>query len=739
MTNPVRLARVDLPAFAADRHAALWAQVPELWRRETYPIEIDPFASVFSRIKETRVVDLQVGLLSASAGQELMWWVWHCYDQGKRRINAAWLRNVAFALSYHHQKVGGEAVDSILSVTRRELQHAHQESTYARRGRLPAASVVRNVDREVAAIQEVLALRHDRVLWWEQDRWKCREDPRIPVREHEPRYGQSIRFTVIQTPWLRRAAKYYFRVTLETGQYSWGSLLSVIVYLKYFDDFLVSRGLEHPALVSDPRTQLHALMLDYLSVLRSRTTTVGARRGQRLADRTVNQAQLAVAAFYLFMVDHHHELATTTGDPRFGDLTDAHARLWRDSDLPWGGGRVFSDGDGSQYIEDVDLSRMTELIPIVGLARNETATITRNGEQVEVFGLGDPSMMRAWLIQALTGRRASEVLMSDFNPLESVPGITPRPAESGPKEPNEGDDFVARYRYQQTKVRRAPNTILVGRDVVNVIQEQQAWTRERLGIEPGQPHPRCLFPALSTNHKGIHSRSSASYNNVLAELSELVQLKDQHGKLIQFSKSHRLRHTKATNLLNLGAPVHVVVRYMGHRSPEMTMRYAATLAQTAEREFLRTQRVGRDGKDLGVSAQDLYDITALSGRTDRVLPTGLCLLPPTKRCDKGNACYSCEFFATDRTYVEEHQQLLEDTKSLIARRKEQVRERTGREMGEDNIWLGEQLATIRSLELIIASLQSEPSQDAVRGRGVGGRSGYQNSPVSIELTRRITS
>ena len=171
----------------------------------------------------------------------------------------------------------------------------------------------------------------------------------------------------------------------------------------------------------------------------------------------------------------------------------------------------------------------------------------------------------------------------------------------------------------------------------------------------------------------------------------------------------------------------------------MTMHYAATLAQTAEREFLRTQRVGRDGKDLGVSAQDLYDITALSGRTDRVLPTGLCLLPPTKRCDKGNACYSCDLFATDRSYVSDHQQLLEDTKALIARRKEQVLERTGREMGEDNIWLGEQMATIRSLELIIASLHAEPTKDAVRGRGVRGRSGYQGGPVPIELTRRTNS
>lgn len=581
MSDPVRLARVDLPVFAPERHAALWAQVPQLWRRETYPMVVEPFKEVFAHLRQARVVDLQVGLLSVSAGQEIMWWVWHCYEQGSRRINAAWLRDVAWALSYHEQKTGVPVV-SVLSVTRRQVQHAFQESVYSRQGRLPAASVVRAVDREVAALQEALALRHDQVPWWELDTWKCRADPRIPVREHEPQHGSSLRFTVLHTPWLRGAVKYYFRVTLETGQHSWGSLLHRLGQLKYFDDFLIDRGLDHPALVSDPITRLHALMLDYLSVLRSRTSTKGGTRGKRLSERTIHACQLSVSAFYLFMVDRRHELATATDDPRFLQLSDGHARLWRNTDLPWGGGRVFSDSDGSQYIEDVDLSRMTELIPVVGLARDEKMSIARDGEQVEVYGLGDPSVMRAWLIQALTGRRASEILMSDFNPLESVPGITTAsappaaagvtqasaaPAGSPGPGPAGEDDFVARYRYQQTKVRRAPNTILVGRDVVNVIQEQQTWTRDRLGLAEGEADPRYLFPALSSNHKGIHARSASCYTNVLGELSELVQLKDQHGRIIQFSKSHRLRHTKATNLLNLGAPVHVVVRYMGHRSP----------------------------------------------------------------------------------------------------------------------------------------------------------------------------
>jgi len=32
---------------------------------------------------------------------------------------------------------------------------------------------------------------------------------------------------------------------------------------------------------------------------------------------------------------------------------------------------------------------------------------------------------------------------------------------------------------------------------------------------------------------------------------------------VDFQRTHRMRHTKATDLLNAGVPIHVVQRYMG--------------------------------------------------------------------------------------------------------------------------------------------------------------------------------
>ena len=39
----------------------------------------------------------------------------------------------------------------------------------------------------------------------------------------------------------------------------------------------------------------------------------------------------------------------------------------------------------------------------------------------------------------------------------------------------------------------------------------------------------------------------------------------------------------------------------------------------------------------------------LDKRTDRILPNGWCLLPPRQICEQGNACLTCDKFATDAT------------------------------------------------------------------------------------------
>ena len=118
--------------------------------------------------------------------------------------------------------------------------------------------------------------------------------------------------------------------------------------------------------------------------------------------------------------------------------------------------------------------------------------------------------MRAWLIQALTGRRAAEVLMMDFAPLIPGPGVDAAAVPEG--------GMVARLRYQQTKIDGAPETILVGADVVEMIREQQAWVRERWKLGPDET-VRYLFPKLAGNRKGTRAWTTSCYDQTLRRFS----------------------------------------------------------------------------------------------------------------------------------------------------------------------------------------------------------------------------
>ena len=189
--------------------------------------------------------------------------------------------------------------------------------------------------------------------------------------------------------------------------------------------------------------------------------------------------------------------------------------------------------------------------------RDTHVTITHPDDTIsEVAGLGDPSAARAWPLQALTGRRASEILMLDYQPLQPIPGAD-RPTTS-----DDPDAFVAKLRYQQTKVDGVLPTILIEQAVVNVIVEQQQWVAETF---PGL-QPKYLFMPIRHQHNGHRHRPYASYRESLTRLDKLHGLTDTAGNPLRFNQTHRLRHTRATELLNDGVPIHVVQRYLGTRA-----------------------------------------------------------------------------------------------------------------------------------------------------------------------------
>lgn len=695
---------------------AQWAQVPPEWREPAYRVGDAPASEVL--VQNARYLPsggAHPVLDFAPQGpprfaQELAWWVWTCWREGHRKIDPAMLNCLKHAIpaaAREHQARTGFTARSIAEIGAPEIVRAATVQFERRTGRLPSPHTRKNIASPAEHLCLMLAVRCGEKPWWAHDTWDLRADPRIPRREHEPGFDATLSLGGIEPAWLREGLRFWARCALSYEMMVWSTALNRVQRVgAHFGGWCQRVGHTRDPLIAEEPDELRALFLGFLDHLRSPDAS---QRGQALSRGSVASVQSFVQAFYTFMFDHASEAAAATGEPRWREATVGHTRLWAPAYRP----RGRREERELTWYATADLQRMLAYLDVLAADKDEHAVIEHpDGTISRVAGLGDTEAARAWLLQALTGRRASEILMLDWDPLETIPGAPPT-AEADVA----AGAFVAKLRYQQTKVEGVTPTIMVEQAVVNVVREQQHWLAER--------HPelerRYLFVSPA-RRRGGRARSYASYSTVLKRLDAIHGLQDSLGRPLRFAQTHRLRHTRATELLNDGVPFHVVQRYLGHKSPEMTARYAATLAATAEAEFLKHKKIGANGADIGISPRDIYEMARLGKHTDRVLPNGVCLLPPLKTCDKGNACLGCGHFATDRTHIEDLRAQREGTARLLESRRAQHLERSGRELGDENVWVAERLREIRSLDAIIAKLETDvPDGSSVAGAGTKDR------------------
>ena len=565
----------------------------------------------------------------------------------------------------------GLSVEEWVAAARRRYHDRHH--------RLPPPSYLHNHRATIARLHAALTLACQAGQpWWRSPVWDPRHDRRIPVREHEPLEGQRLNFARVSPAWLREAIQWYFAAGLGTGLLSWSSLPGYLSYLgRHFAAFLAAEGIGTPVLERRSR---------------GRDPPGGAAAGGLAAPAAHPLRPPARAVHHRADPDHGGRVLRLHGRPaRRGRPGTGRAAVGRADRCPRPlvaarRDRRFRPYRGpaeGNYIDAAALSRIAGHVEILGLPRDQAKTVVVNGTPRQIRGLGDEQAMRAFLLAIATGRRINEILMMDFAPLSPVPGLdASQAAETGGP--------AARLRYQQTKIAGAPQAILVGADVVAIVAEQQDFARALVRArDRAAPDPPYLFLAWQANTAGARHYRANTLNGLLTQLAAALQVTDATGAVVDFQRTHRMRHTKATDLLNAGVPIHVVQRYMGHLSPEMTMHYAKTLAETHEAEFLRFAKLRRDGRPLEMDPADVYELVQLDRHTDRILPNGVCLLPPPKRCDRGNACLTCDHFATDARHLGELRAQLAATEELIQARQAQHRQRTGAEMGPGHIWLAE--------------------------------------------------
>ena len=307
---------------------------------------------------------------------------------------------------------------------------------------------------------------------------------------------------------------------------TWSSVHRRIAAIKDFDAFLRGRMVPGPWLADEP-AQVRMLMLDYLGHLRASAHRTGAPRpGQPLSQASVQRHASDVEQFYVFMADNKDAAAVALAEPGWLQLGPQHAGFYRRGELPGKHqpeiGRQVIDDDGA--LADPDRARTARR---TGRPKAGSATSRR---------CGSPCWWRCWAV-ASTRSACSTPTRSN----RCCPPCGPTTARTALAI---GQAPVAKLRYQQTKIDGAPNTILVHAEIVAIIREQQQWAARHFA-EHGSPgaRPKYLFLAPHMNRNGDRPYSDNSLRPLLNKLAARLDVRDGTGTLINFSRTHRFRHT----------------------------------------------------------------------------------------------------------------------------------------------------------------------------------------------------
>jgi integrase/recombinase XerD len=259
--------------------------------------------------------------------------------------------------------------------------------------------------------------------------------------------------------------------------------------------------------------------------------------------------------------------------------------------------------------------------------------------------------MRAILVIQECGLRIGELCQLPLNCL---------------KQDSKGGWFI---QFMRSKT-KSETTLPISLELAQVIEHQQAYIKQYL-----DSNYQYLFCARKSGQKKFTPIPSVmraqTFVRALNTLAAKFDICDLTGKRWQF-QSHQFRHTVATRMINNGVPQHIVQRYLGHQSPQMTAVYAhihdSTLRTAIER-YLGEKVVDINGEVIQSLAPELDDNSELQWLKKKVLAetlaNGYCGLPAQLTCSKGNACLTCSDFRTTSEYLDQHKQHLERTEQVL--------------------------------------------------------------------------
>ena len=473
------------PAEDVDPVYRLWLELPEPWRG---PV-IGPGIANWGRITENGDRRIDLTGLPDPFPAELAWMAhWQSVDGTRSTVLA--MNQLANILRRAARE--GQPFPTSMRALDWETASALQGWFYAHRwGRLPPKEGRSRLRVLFRFARQALIARCSDGPWWTLDEWHPRCDPRIPLSTREPQANYGCSPGQITQRWLREAVKWYLGTQLESGALRWTTVSQDRMNcLRRFDIWLTSCLAEPTEVLGDPAAaagQADRYRRWAMEPGNRKTSTLDRRTPPKPAHpRLINDDIRAVADLFTFMVANRDRARIVTGSAVWDRVTDTHVASWfrQVSRIPH-----TSTLNDRHYVDDHALAQIPGALPLLGLPRDQQMTITRgDGTKVLAAGFDDPQAMRMILLQILTGRRSSEIRTCEFDCLSSAPDIS---VQSGQ------DQEVVRFRYAQSKIDTAPDTILVDREVSAVIEEQQRWVREHLPeFEPR--HLSCSGPGTAT-------------------------------------------------------------------------------------------------------------------------------------------------------------------------------------------------------------------------------------------------
>jgi hypothetical protein len=222
---------------------------------------------------------------------------------------------------------------------------------------------------------------------------------------------------------------------------------------------------------------------------------------------------------------------------------------------------------------------------------------------------------------------------------------------------NEGDYFFLYYQGKMRKEHHVP----ISRELALAIKEQQAHVRERF---PGQARPYLFMTRRGQPYK----RGSLAV--IINSVARRHDIRGSDGQPFWF-RSHGFRHRVGTSMINNGVPQHIVQRFLGHESPQMTSVYAHIMDRTLKRaiEDYHARKVDISGTisaNAGASVPE--DALVLKRNVQaQALPNGQCHLPvQAGPCPHANACLTCGHFRSTARFLPVLRQQLADAERMVA-------------------------------------------------------------------------